>query len=70
MINLIFIPRTIIEINQFKKNLEETDLKGEWNLKIKGFVFETTEYNIDELEDEIKETIAQGIEGDFKIDFK
>lgn len=70
MIDLIFTPRTTIEANEFEGRLDKTNLKGEWNMRIGGFVFETTEDEVDELEEEIKETISQGINGFFEVHFK
>jgi hypothetical protein len=55
MANLIFIPRTQVDANQFNQSIDGSDFYAEWDTIEGFFTFEEDDDTIDELERQLQD---------------
>ncbi len=65
---LLFTPRTTIDANIFQYRLDNSCYHAEWNMRTGAYEFEEEEDFIDELEEEITQSLAFDINGSFELE--
>jgi hypothetical protein len=69
MATLLFTPRNTIDANTFQHRLDHSCLNAQWNAWTGSYEFHEEEENIDELEEEITQTLAFDLNGYFELEY-
>lgn len=67
MATLTFTPRTTIDANLLQYRLDNSPFHAEWNVWTGAYEFEEEEENIDQLEEDLSQTITFDINGYFEL---
>ena len=68
MVTLLFTPRTTIDANIFQDRLNNSLFHAEWNAYTGAYEFQEEEENVDQLEEEITNSLAFDINGFFELE--
>ncbi len=67
MATLTFTPRTTIDANLFQYRLDNSPFYAEWNVWTGAYEFQEEEENIDQLEEDLSQTLTFDINGYFEV---
>ena len=67
MATLLFTPSTTIDANIFQFRLDNSCYHAEWNVWTGAYEFQENEETINELEEEITQSLAFDIDGRFEL---
>lgn len=66
MATLLFTPRTTLDANLFQYRLDNSIFHAEWNAWTGAYEFQEKEETIDQLEEDLLQSIAFDIDGRFE----